>query len=55
MRIPGTLLIIGGIFLCVSVVWADVGFVTIGFGVFCVLCVLRGSGPLCAMAKNGVW
>ena len=37
MRIPGTLLIIGGIFLCVSVVWADVGFVTIGFGVFFVL------------------
>jgi hypothetical protein len=37
MRIPGTLFIIGGIFLCVSVVWADVGFVTIGFGVFFVL------------------
>jgi hypothetical protein len=41
MRIPGTLLLISGILLCISVVWATVGFVTIAIGVIFVLIAER--------------
>lgn len=37
MRFTGTFLLLGGLFLCISVVWATVGFPMMGFGLICLL------------------
>jgi len=35
MRIAGTCLLLGGLLLCVSIIWAAVGFLMIGLGLIC--------------------
>jgi hypothetical protein len=54
MRILGTLLLLAGFLLCVSIVWATVGFLLTGFGLICLLIAERRKkrskatpGPLC--------
>jgi hypothetical protein len=37
MRIAGTLLLLGGLTLCISIVWAAVGFPMMGLGLICLL------------------
>jgi hypothetical protein len=37
MRIAGAFLLVGGFLLCVSIVWAAVGFLMMGFGLICLL------------------
>jgi hypothetical protein len=37
MHFTGTFLLLGGLFLCISVVWAPVGFPMMGFGLICLL------------------
>lgn len=49
MRIIGTFLLIAGIFLCISVIWATIGFLTVAAGLTCLLVAERqegSSGPL---------
>jgi hypothetical protein len=41
MRVAGTLLLIGGFLLCVSIVWAAPGFLMMGFGLICLLVAER--------------
>lgn len=41
MRIAGTVLLIGGVLLCVSIVWAALGFLMMGFGLICLLIAER--------------
>ena len=41
MRIAGTFLLIGGFLLCVSIVWAALGFLMMGFGLICFLIAER--------------
>src|SRR5205823_10284907 len=41
MRIAGTILLLGGFLLCVSIVWAAVGLPMIGFGLVCLLIAER--------------
>jgi hypothetical protein len=41
MRILGTLLLLGGFLLCISIVWAAVGFLMMGFGLICLLIAER--------------
>src|ERR1035438_4135417 len=41
MRILGTLLLFGGFLLCISIVWAAVGFLMMGFGLICLLMAER--------------
>ena len=41
MRIAGTCLLLGGLLLCVSIIWAAVGFLMMGFGLICLLIVER--------------
>jgi hypothetical protein len=41
MRIAGTFLLLGGFFLCVSIVWAAIGFLMMGFGLICLLVAER--------------
>lgn len=37
MRITGWLLLVAGVLLCVSIVWATIGFLMMGFGLICLL------------------
>ena len=41
MRVAGTILLLGGFLLCVSIVWAAVGLAMIGFGLVCLLIAER--------------
>jgi hypothetical protein len=41
MRIAGTFLLLGGLLLCISIVWAAVGFLMMGFGLICLLIAER--------------
>jgi hypothetical protein len=41
MRILGILLLLGGFLLCISIVWAAVGFLMMGFGLICLLIAER--------------
>jgi hypothetical protein len=41
MRILGTLLLFGGFLLCISIAWAAVGFLMMGFGLICLLMAER--------------
>jgi hypothetical protein len=41
MRILGTLLLFGGFLLCISIAWAAVGFLMMGFGLICLLVAER--------------
>jgi hypothetical protein len=41
MRIAGTFLLLGGLLLCISIVWAPVGFMMMGFGLICLLIAER--------------
>jgi hypothetical protein len=41
MRIAGTFLLLGGLLLCISIVWAAVGFVMMGLGLICLLIAER--------------
>ena len=41
MRVAGTILLLGGFLLCVSIVWAAVGLAMIGFGLVCLLVAER--------------
>jgi hypothetical protein len=48
MRIAGTVLLIGGVLLCVSIVWAALGFLMMGFGLICLLIAERRRARLAA-------
>jgi hypothetical protein len=41
MRIAGTFLLLGGLLLCISIIWAAVGFLMMGFGLICLLVAER--------------
>jgi hypothetical protein len=41
MRIAGAFLLLGGFLLCISIVWAAVGFLMMGFGLICLLIAER--------------
>jgi len=41
MRIAGTFLLLGGLLLCISIIWAAVGFMMMGFGLICLLIAER--------------
>jgi hypothetical protein len=41
MRIAGAFLLVGGFLLCISIVWAAVGFMMMGFGLICLLIAER--------------
>jgi hypothetical protein len=41
MRIAGACLLLGGLLLCISIVWAAVGFLMMGFGLICLLIAER--------------
>jgi hypothetical protein len=45
MRILGTLLLLGGFLLCISIIWAAVGFLMMGFGLICLLIAERRKKP----------
>jgi hypothetical protein len=45
MRILGTLLLLGGFLLCISITWAAVGFLMMGFGLICLLIAERRKKP----------
>src|SRR6202011_3131451 len=42
MRIAGWLLLLVGSLLCVSIVWAAIGFLMMGFGLICLLIAEQG-------------
>ena len=53
MRIAGAVMLLGGFLLCISIVWAAVGFLMMGFGLICLLIAERRkkrsralSGPI---------
>src|SRR5438445_2093381 len=48
MRVAGTILLLGGFLLCVSIVWAAVGFPMIGIGLVCLLVAERRKKQLIA-------
>jgi len=48
MRVAGTILLLGGFLLCVSIVWAAVGFPMIGLGLVCLLIAERRKKQLIA-------
>lgn len=62
MRFSGAVLLIGGFLLCVSIVWAAIGFLMMGFGLICLLIAERRnkrlaissgiSGPRQALSPN---
>ena len=41
MRLLGFVLLIAGFLLCVSIVWAALGFLMMGFGLICLLIAER--------------
>jgi hypothetical protein len=41
MRFLGAVLLVGGFLLCVSIVWAAIGFLMMGFGLICLLVAER--------------
>ncbi len=41
MRIAGTFLLLGGLLLCISIIWAAVGFMMMGCGLICLLIAER--------------
>jgi hypothetical protein len=41
MRIAGAFLLLGGLLLCISIIWAAVGFLMMGFGLICLLIAER--------------
>jgi hypothetical protein len=45
MRIAGTFLLLGGCLLCISIVWAAVGFLMMGLGLICLLMAERRKKP----------
>jgi hypothetical protein len=45
MRIAGTFLLLGGLLLCISIIWAAVGFLMMGFGLICLLIAERRKKP----------
>jgi hypothetical protein len=45
MRIAGTFLLLGGFLLCISIIWAAVGFLMMGLGLICLLMVERRKKP----------
>jgi hypothetical protein len=50
MRIAGTFLLLGGLLLCISIVWAAVGFAMMGLGLICLLIAERkkhSTAPPC--------
>ena len=51
MRIAGTFLLLGGFLLCISIVWAAVGFLMMGLGLICLLMAERRTKP--SMASSG--
>jgi hypothetical protein len=51
MRIAGTFLLLGGFLLCISIVWAAVGFLMMGLGLICLLMAERRKKP--SMASSG--
>jgi len=48
MRIAGAFLLVSGFLLCVSIVWAAVGFLMMGFGLICLLIAERRKKPSAA-------
>jgi hypothetical protein len=51
MRTAGTFLLLGGFLLCITIVWAAIGFLMMGFGLICLLIAERRKkqstrGPL---------
>jgi hypothetical protein len=45
MRIAGAFLLVGGFLLCISIVWAAVGFLMMGLGLICLLMAERRKKP----------
>jgi len=45
MRIAGTFLLLGGLLLCISIIWAAVGFLIMGLGLICLLIAERRKKP----------
>ena len=43
MRLLGFVLLIAGFLLCVSIVWAALGFLMMGFGLICLLIAERNQ------------
>jgi hypothetical protein len=59
MRYLGAVLLVGGFLLCVSIVWAAIGFLMMGFGLICLLVAERknkrsseGNRPRQALSPN---
>ena len=59
MRFLGAVLLVGGFLLCVSIVWAAIGFLMMGFGLICLLVAERknkrssdGTRPRQALSPN---
>ena len=51
MRIAGAFLLVSGFLLCISIVWAAVGFLMMGLGLICLLTAERRKKP--SMASSG--
>jgi hypothetical protein len=51
MRIAGAFLLVSGFLLCISIVWAAVGFLMMGIGLICLLTAERRKKP--SMASSG--
>jgi hypothetical protein len=51
MRIAGWLLLIVGTLLCVSIVWATIGFLMMGFGLICLLIAEKRTKRAAPLAK----
>ena len=55
MRLFGSVLLIAGFLLCVSIVWAALGFLMMGFGLICLLIAERNRkrGPKPDVSDSG--
>src|SRR5438445_11397547 len=51
MRIAGWLLLVVGTLLCVSIVWATIGFLMMGLGLICLLIAEKRTKRATAVAK----
>jgi len=54
MRVAGTILLLGGFLLCVSIVWAAVGLAMIGFGLVCLLIAERPKKSIAVVVTLGL-